>query len=182
MPNPIWSSSIDRVEAGVRRIARRHEDLPVDLIVLSRLIVGLGRDLTANTEELLQPLSLGEGELRVLMLLFGQPDGTANAGDLVISAAHSPANITRIADSLLERGLITREPSADDRRCVLLKLTRRGETLVRNLLPKLSARARQAFAGLSAADIRRLGADLRRVAATLCNAARRVSAARETPQ
>jgi MarR family transcriptional repressor of emrRAB len=78
--------------------------------------------------------------------------------------AHSPANITRIADGLVGRGLITRLPSAADRRCVTLRITRRGEALVRALLPRVSERARRTFAAFSPAEIRELTALLRRVA------------------
>jgi MarR family transcriptional repressor of emrRAB len=177
MPFPVWSSGIERVAAGVRRVARRHGDLPVELIVLSRLIVGLGRDLTANSDELLRPRGLSESDFRVLVQLYGQPDGSANAGELVSSAAHSPANITRIADTLVGRGLITRVPGVADRRRVLLRITRRGESLVRALLPKLCASTRQAFGVLSRTEARRLRNDLCRIAGALTDMA---AAARTT--
>jgi len=171
MSYPVWSSSIERVEAGVRRVAERHGDLPVELLVLSRLLVGLGRDLAANADELFREHDLNESDMRVLMQLFGREDGTANAGDLVASAAQSPANITRIADSLVERGLITRQPGVADRRCVLLRITRRGEHLVRSMLPRVSEHARRTFGALGPAEVRRLTADLRRIAATLAEIA-----------
>jgi MarR family transcriptional repressor of emrRAB len=171
MSYPVWSANIDHVEAAMRRVAQRHDGLPVELLVLSRLLVGLGRDLTANSDELLRTHGLGEGDLRVLMLLYGYPGGTANAGTLGVNAAQSPANITRIADGLVERGLITRVPSAEDRRCVMLRITRRGETLVRALLPRVSERIGRSFGGFSAAEIQRLTADLRRIAVTLADIA-----------
>jgi MarR family transcriptional repressor of emrRAB len=167
MPYPVWSANYDRVEAAMRRVARRHEDLPVELLMLTRLLVGLGRDLTAGADELLRAHGISEGDMRVLMLLYGYPDGTANPGSLVANTAHSPANITRIADSLVERGLITRLPSAEDRRCVVLRITRRGETLVRSLLPKLSELTRRTFDTFTAAEIRQLTMDLRRIVTAL---------------
>jgi MarR family transcriptional repressor of emrRAB len=171
MSYPVWSANFEHVEAAMRRVARRHEDLPVELLMLSRLLVGLGRDLTADLDELLRSHGISEGELRVLMLLYGSADGRANPGSLVAHTAHSPANITRIADGLVERGLITRLPSAEDRRCVMLHITRRGEALVRALLPKVSERTCRTFGGFSSAEIRQLMADLRRIVGTLADGA-----------
>jgi MarR family transcriptional repressor of emrRAB len=171
MSYPVWTSNIDSVETALRRLAQRHADLPVDLFILTRLLIGLGRDLTANSDELLRSHGLAEGELRVLMLLYGQPDGSATPGGMVTNTAHSPANITRIADGLVERGLITRLPSAADRRCVTLRITRRGEALVRVLLPMVSERTRRTFDGFSSAEIQSLTADLQRVARALAQAA-----------
>ncbi|MFO1400444.1 MAG: MarR family transcriptional regulator [Steroidobacteraceae bacterium] len=169
MSYPVWSANIDTVHAAMRRVAQRHGELPVELLMLSRLIVGLGRDLSADADELLRAQELTEGELRVLMLLYGQPDGTANAGSLAAHTAHSPANITRIADGLVERGLLTRLPSAADRRCVTLRLTRRGESLLRTLLPRVAERVRGTFAQFSATEVRELTAQLRRVADALAS-------------
>jgi MarR family transcriptional repressor of emrRAB len=176
MSYPVWSANFDHVEASMRRVAQRHGDLPVELLMLSRLLVGLGRDLTADLDELLRSHGISEGELRVLMLLYGYPDGTANPGSLVANAAHSPANITRIADGLVERGLITRVPSEEDRRCVVLRMTRRGETLVRSLLPGVSERMRRTFGRFATAEIGQLTTDLRRIASALTE-----GAASETP-
>lgn len=176
MSYPVWSANIDTVHATMRRVAQRHGELPVELLVLSRLIVGLGRDLSANLEELLRTQGLSEGELRVLTLLYGQTDGTANPGSMAMPTAHSPANLTRIADGLVERGLITRLPSAEDRRCVALRLTRRGEALVHTLLPRVAERTRHTFAAFSAAEVKELMAQLRRLADALA-----ASAAAEKP-
>jgi len=167
MSFPVWSANLDHVEAVLRRLAQRQPDLAVELLLLTRLLIGLGRDLTAGADELLRAHGISEGDMRVLMLLYGYPDGTANPGSLVANTAHSPANITRIADTLVERGLITRLPSAEDRRCVMLRITRRGEALVRSLLPKLSEHTRRTFDHFTAAEIRQLTTDLRRVAAAL---------------
>ncbi|MCC7461102.1 MAG: MarR family transcriptional regulator [Gammaproteobacteria bacterium] len=167
MSYPVWSANIDTVAAAMQCVAQRHGDLPVELLVLTRLIVGLGRDLSANLDELLRAQGLAEGELRVLMLLYGQADGTANPGSLAAHTSHSPANITRIANGLVGRGLITRIPSAADRRCVTLRLTRRGEALVRGLLPRVTERTRRTYTAFSAAEVHELTAQLRRVADAL---------------
>ena len=45
--------------------------------------------------------------------------------------------MTRICDDLVRKGLVRRRPGVEDRRRVLLELTRRGQTLIERLLPKV---------------------------------------------
>jgi MarR family transcriptional repressor of emrRAB len=80
------------------------------------------------------------------MMLISQPDGVAHPSDLCADVAQSPANMTRVADGLYERGLITRVPSEEDRRRTILRITPAGETLVRTLLPDTTQRVRTIFA------------------------------------
>lgn len=167
MVQPLWSARIDKVEAGVGRVAARHPSLPVDLVVLGRLIIGLGRDLSANAEEMLGEHGLCENEWRVLMLLYGNPRSTVTAGELAACASQSPATLTRMTDALQEGGLIARQPGAADRRQVEISLTRKGEALVHTLLPRIVGHVNESFACLSAAEVLRLTADLKRISRTL---------------
>jgi DNA-binding MarR family transcriptional regulator len=171
MPHPLWSARIDKVEAGVNRVAARHPSLPAELVVLGRLIVGLGRDLAANADELLSEQALCENEWRVLMLLYGNPRGSVTAGELAASASQSPATLTRMTDALFERGLIARQPGEADRRQVEISLTRKGEALVHALLPRIIDHLHSSFAALSPTEVKRLTADLKRISRTLVDLA-----------
>jgi MarR family transcriptional repressor of emrRAB len=64
-----------------------------------------------------------------------QPDGVACPSDLCAFVAQSPANMTRVADALSERGLITRTTSEQDRRRTMLRITPAGEALACSLMP-----------------------------------------------
>jgi MarR family transcriptional regulator, negative regulator of the multidrug operon emrRAB len=57
----------------------------------------------------------------------------------------SPANMTRVADALTERGLITRTASEHDRRRTNLRITPEGESVARSLLPSTVAITRNIF-------------------------------------
>jgi MarR family transcriptional regulator, negative regulator of the multidrug operon emrRAB len=160
-------SQIDRMEEGLGRVKQRLPELPAEEILLSRLIVLLGREYSAHYDRLLRPRGLTEADFRVLAALFSQADGTAHPSDLCASMAQSPANITRIADALYERGLITRAASDQDRRRMVLQITPRGSELLHECLPCTAGLARGAFAVLSREEIGQMTSLLRRVAEAL---------------
>ncbi len=95
-------------------------------------------------DALLAPSGLSEIEFRVLLALVGR-DGSAHPGELCGSLAQSPANMTRVSDLLVERGLVTRVFSEQDRRRVVIELTAAGDALVREVLPQLFATTRTLF-------------------------------------
>jgi len=163
------SSQIDRIEAGLKRVATHFPHFPVPEFLLSRLIVMLGRDLAAVHDQLLHPQGLSEPDFKVLMVLFSQNNGSAFPSELCAGIAQSPANITRISDGLVERGLITRSLSEQDRRRMVLKITPQGERLLHEFLPSMFVVVRRCFAGLSDEDIQAITALLKRIAATAEN-------------
>lgn len=85
------------------------------------------------------------------------------AADLCRCSGYDTGSMTRMLARLEEKGLIRRERSADDRRVVLLELTRAG----RALYPKLRAVAQRVLdrrlEGFSAADVATLKRLLRRM-------------------
>ena len=159
-------AQIDGMQAGITRVKTRLPAFPAEQILLSRLIVVLGREYSAHHDRLLRPRGLTEADFRVLAALFSR-DGEAFPSDLCISMAQSPANITRIADALVERGLITRVSSETDRRRMVLRITERGTALLHECLPFTAELARGMFACLSAEEIRAMTAQLIRVAGSL---------------
>lgn len=154
------------VEEAINRISRRVPEMRVMESLICRVITILGRDLTTRLDEALQSASLAELEFRTLLTIFSL-DGAATPGDLSASLAQSPANLTRITDVLVERGLITRTVSDQDRRRTLLGVTPAGEGLLRELLPQMAAHTTALFRGFSGDDKTRLLADLKRLLAAL---------------
>jgi MarR family transcriptional repressor of emrRAB len=137
------------IDAAVRRTAARCSEVPVVETVALRLLVLLGREISSLLEQALRPHGLNETEFRTLMMLFSQTDGVAHPGALCAAAAQSPANMTRVADGLCARGLITRVPSEQDRRRAILRITPAGEALARALLPQTVALTHSLFEPLS---------------------------------
>jgi MarR family transcriptional repressor of emrRAB len=157
----------DLLEENLRALRARMPDLPFTEILLCRLFVHVGREMTTSFEQRIRPYGLAEAEFRVLTTLFSQPDGVAHPSDLCARAAQRPANMSRISDALVRRDLITRGPSAQDRRRMVLRITEQGEDLVRRLLPKLFVPLRGLMAKFSESEQRQLISQLRRLHANM---------------
>ncbi len=130
-------SQITQLEEAVRRISSRLPEMRVQESILCRVAVILGRDLTSRLDQLLAPAGLAELEFRLLVNLFGR-GGTAFPGELCPALAQSPANLTRITDLMVERGLVTRTPDPEDRRKLAISITPAGEQLAKELAPQVA--------------------------------------------
>lgn len=156
-----------QVEQGIERVAARIPDLPVIESLLCRAATILGRDVTASIDRMLRPLDLTDVDFRTLMYLFSRHEGTAHPGDLCSALGQSPANMTRVSDALVERGLITRILSEQDRRRMVMGITEKGEQLVRDCLPKMFGFIDDVFKDFTAAEKARLLSDFKRLLAAL---------------
>ncbi len=153
----------DVMEANLRNLSKRMPELPYSEILLCRLVTQIGREMAAMLEQMIRPSGLAEAEFRVLTTLFSHTDGVAHPSDLCLRAAQSPANMSRISDSLVSRGLITRVLSAQDRRRMVLRITDQGEELVRRLLPELWTPLRTLMAPFPEAEQGQLIAQLKQL-------------------
>jgi MarR family transcriptional regulator, negative regulator of the multidrug operon emrRAB len=161
------SSQFELMEANLQNLTLRMPDLPVTGILLCRLLLHVGREMAANFEHQIRPFGLAEAEFRVLTTLFSQPEGVAHPSDLCVRASQSPANMSRISDALVGRGLITRVSSVHDRRRMVLRITEEGEQFVRQLLPKLHVPLRRMLKSFPESEQRQMVAQLKRLGAEL---------------
>src|SRR5271166_129430 len=152
------------VEASLQRLSGRLHDVPVSEVLLTRLVLFLAHDLSQMMDHHIRPFGLGEGEFRVLTALFSQPENTAHPTDLCVRSSQSPANMSRICDALVTRDLITRDLSAQDRRKMVLRITPKGDQLVRGLLPTMFGALRRVFGEFPADEQQQLIAQLKRLA------------------
>jgi MarR family transcriptional repressor of emrRAB len=157
------SSQFELMEANLQNLSARVPDVPATGILMCRLLLHIGRELATMFEQQIRPFGLAEAEFRVLTTLFSQPDGVAHPSDLCVRASQSPANMSRISDALVSRGLITRVLSVHDRRRMVLRITEQGEQFVRQLLPKLFASLRELLKDFPEAEQRHLNAQLKRL-------------------
>jgi MarR family transcriptional regulator, negative regulator of the multidrug operon emrRAB len=158
---------IEQIEVGLGHIASKWPDFPIAEVLLMRIIVLLSQEFTSLLDRRIRPYGLTEIDYRVLINLFAQPDGAAHPSELCARTAQSPANMTRIADGLVDRNLITRDLSAEDRRRMVLRMTEKGEALVRDMLPTHFASLREAFKDISRDDLQIATGLLKQLAATL---------------
>lgn len=104
-----------------------------------------------------QRLSLSQFQLLRLVSRVGLNHAGTAARFLGVS---QPA-LTKSTDKLVRLGLVRREPSASDRRALLLRATRRGQTLVARHERMSASRLQRALRGLSAAESAALAVLLR---------------------
>jgi DNA-binding MarR family transcriptional regulator len=119
--------------------------------------------MATTLEREIRPSGLAEVEFRVLTTLFSQPEGIAHPSELCRCASQSPRNMSRIGDALESRDLITRVLSARDRRRMVLRITSRGEDVVRQLLPKMFVPVREMFSSCTPTEQSEMVKLLRRV-------------------
>lgn len=156
-------AQFELVEANLQNLSTRVADVPATGILLCRLLMHVGREMATVFEQQIRPFGLAEAEFRVLTTLFSQPEGAAHPSDLCVRTSQSPANMSRISDALVSRGLITRVLSIHDRRRMVLRITEQGEEFVRQLLPKLFAPLREMLKDFPEAEQRQLNAQLKRL-------------------
>jgi len=161
------ASQFDLVEANLDNLRARVPELPASGILLCRLLMHIGREMAVMFEQQIRPFGLAEAEFRVLTTLFSQPDGVAHPGDLCLRASQSPANMSRISDALVSRGLITRVSSVHDRRRMVLRITEEGQVFVRQLLPKLFVPLREMLKDFPEAEQRQMTGQLKRLGVEL---------------
>ena len=154
---------LELMEADIVCLAKRIPDVPTTSICLMRLLQRLSRELTSLIEEQIRPSGLSEPEFRALVTLFSEPEGAAHPGDLCSRSLQSPANMSRISDTLLARGFITRDSSNEDRRRMVLRLTEEGDQLVRLLLSSVSKPLQGLFRAISDAEQGHLASQLKHI-------------------
>jgi len=151
------------IESGVGQVSRRMPALPLQEVMLVRLLHLAAEGLTAHFLHVLKPQGLNESDFRVLMQLYSSPGGSAYPSELCAFVVQTPTNMTRIADVLVKRRLVTRTPGEQDRRRIELRITPAGRRFVGKLLPKLFPILRSSFSDLSERDKQALQKLLERV-------------------
>lgn len=158
---------IAMMDEGIGRVSEIIPQMPAAEAQLSRLLLMVGDSLQEELELKLKPFALNHSEFLTLMILYSQPDGCSTPGELCDFTSQGATNMTRIANALVKRGLITRGASKEDRRRVLIHITAAGRRFVLKMLPPMFPRVETMFAGFTDADKRTLSRLLRKLAQNL---------------
>ena len=158
---------VAQIDNAVNRVCAIVPGAPKDDIRLVRLIHCVADEMSSNFDGLLRPHGLNETDFRTLMQLFCSPEGQAHPSDLSQLATQSRTNMTRIVDSLVERGWVTRYASDVDRRRIVLAITQDGEALVKRLLPQFHPKLSSFLSILSDQEKQAMIAGLQTIAASL---------------
>jgi DNA-binding MarR family transcriptional regulator len=124
-----------------------------------RGLVEVVADVQASLEaELLERFGITEGGYGVLVNLSEAPGRRLRMCDLAELLHLSPSGLTRRLDGLVRQGLVTRQPSEEDRRVTLAVLTDAGFAKLRAAAPThVDGVRRHLLDHLSRAQIRQLG-------------------------
>jgi MarR family transcriptional repressor of emrRAB len=161
------TATIERIQTGMERVSRQVHSMPMDAALLLRTLILVGRALGELMEDALRPYGLNDTEFRVLINLYSLPEGIGHPGDLCAAAQQTPANMTRITDTLVARGLITRIPSVQDRRRQILELTEAGRALLRRMMPAAFEPLRSLLTVLPAPELQQILGQLKCIAAAI---------------
>lgn len=142
-------SMMQAMREGISRVSGKVADMPVQEVILARMLMTGGDLVMTRLTELLRPHGLSESDFRTLVVLFSSNEGGVHPSELCHFATQKPTNMTRIADGLVARGMATRRHSEADRRRILIQISPSGRRLVKSVLPLLFPRVRSLFSVLN---------------------------------
>ena len=117
----------------------------------------------------------------VLKALLHAAEGRDRPGDLAVAAGVAPSVVSRVIARLVVDGLVTRRPDETDARACRISITPAGRDQVAAIDRAYSALLDEALGQLSAEDLERIPAVLRRLEAALTRAAELASPVRTAP-
>ena len=109
-------------------------------------VEGAFRELLPRAHQELLDLDLTTPQLKVVLLLY--LNGSARMSELASSLGVTLATATGILDRLVDKDIVERENSREDRRVVVCRLSMKGQELTDRLYTSGRERARQLLQGL----------------------------------
>lgn len=157
-------ASFAATEARIRRTHQRFPAFRRDAAVLVRLVRHIQAQVHDAANAALREHGLNHTDYNILIMLYGSADQAINPSQLGGAAGEKSANLTRICNNLVDRGLLDRvaDPQGD-RRKVLLSLTRRGVDLIETLLPEMTRLLDRCVLGFAPAERDQLEGLLKRL-------------------
>jgi len=141
--------NFEQTEAIVARAHQRASGLPLGDIRINLLLKHNAWLLTELLNRTLEPYGLTSVGYVAMIVVYSTPDNLANPSDLCVSTRETRSNMTRICDELVEKGLMKRSASAEDRRRIDLSLTEAGLDFLNMVMPLIRQRCAAIFNVLS---------------------------------
>jgi DNA-binding MarR family transcriptional regulator len=134
-----------------------------------RTFIETVNDVTDLLEaDLHQEKGLAVGDYQVLVFLSEAPERRMRMSDLASQLHLSPSGLTRRLDGLVRAGLVSREPSAADRRVLLAVMTEAGWERIVDAAPvHVASVRRRLLDALTREQVQHLGEILEAVRAHL---------------
>jgi MarR family transcriptional regulator, 2-MHQ and catechol-resistance regulon repressor len=119
------------------------------------------RALTRYAAGGIEDTGLGDSDFRVLEVLLHKGPLPVNTIGPIVDL--TPGSISIAVDRLVEKGLVSRVESSEDRRVRIVALTPRGKDLIVAAFRKHSGQMRRVFSELSPEELRGLEAALKKI-------------------
>ncbi|WP_075181580.1 transcriptional repressor MprA [Pantoea sp. 1.19] len=145
-------SSFAPIEQMLNFRANRQQNFPLQEIMLTRLCMHMQSKLLENRNKMLKAQGINETLFMALITLDAQENQSIQPSELSSALGSSRTNATRIADELERRGWIERRESDNDRRCLHLHLTEKGNEFLRQMLPPQHQSLQYMWSVLSASE------------------------------
>jgi len=113
-------------------------------------MIRIGGEVIGAGESLLAERGLSRGRFATLMLLHCR--GAASPSDIADCAGVTRASMTSIIDALEGDGFVVREPSTEDRRMQLIRITDTGQTHIDGILPGYFSSVADLMSGLDESE------------------------------
>ena len=117
---------------------RLHPDLDPSACEAYLNVLRAGDEAYRRSEVFLSEHNMSPGRFTVMMLLYDKIGGKPvpqTPADLAEKAGVTRATVTGLVDTLERDGLVTREHDSGDRRMMLVHLTPKGHSTLREILP-----------------------------------------------
>jgi DNA-binding MarR family transcriptional regulator len=158
----------DRVDEIVAQWRRERPDLDFAALGLIGRLLRVTHLVDEKLRQGVAPHGLQPGWFDILAALrrAGTPSGL-NPTELMRSTLLSSGGMTKRLDRLEDAGLVKRRPDPEDRRGTLVRLTRRGRSVIDRALEAHLANEERVLGSLSASDRRALDGALRKLLSEL---------------
>ena len=159
-----YAEESDDCDAHVAWAVSEWPDIDPEVEAIVGRISKVDRYIDRAAVDTLESLDLAHGEFKVLLRLSR---GRRSHGDIARDLLVSTGTMTNRLDKLEAAGLVERHPDPDDRRGVLVELTRAGRATLDRYIAVQAKRESQLMSDMSTEDQRELARLLRKLLASV---------------
>lgn len=117
---------------------QRIPGFPVEHDRIVRLIADVHQRAVSSYNVVLRKYGIAYRAYVTLMTIYACPGQRLTPSEIARATGERKTTMTRLADELIEKGLIGRKASTSDRRSVVLHMTSAGADLIEKVAPQIS--------------------------------------------
>lgn len=144
------------IEQAIRSQAEITPEMPVEHLLLARLLLKVDSDYLEHRNKLLKKEKLNHTLFEAMLIIYAQPEQQIQPSRLSDIMCSSRTNATRVSDELVAKGWVERLDVASDRRAFMLRLTTAGREFLNKIFPKQWELVREIFSILSVQEVETL--------------------------